>query len=254
MSSAAPGWYPVEGDPRLRWWDGQAWTEHFHEGQGPSPTAATAQPSIAVSSSTGSGFPEDAIWSAIGKSLTGGGAGRYWLTAEHLVIDANGQRTAAQQVPLTHVADVEVTQTMTQKARGVSTVKVHVNQAGGVGVLSLDDLPEGRIARALISQAATRARMATPVPVDTPSADGGLPSPAETGAPTVMPAQASAPAQSPTPAQATATQVPEAVQPWSHAPSADPMELLRMLAELHNAGLLTAEEFDAKRTQVLSRL
>ena len=251
MSSAAPGWYPVEGDPRLRWWDGQAWTEHFHEGLGPSPTPAAARPGVAVSPSTGSGVPEDAIWSAIGKSLTGAGAGRYWLTAEHLVIDSNG-RGGAQQVPLALVQDVEVTQTMTQKARGLSTVKVHVNQGGGV-VLSLEDLPEGRIARAIISQAATRLRMegqgpaAAPTQTTTPThaPDSGLQAAAQAPAQTAVPA----PAQAPVP-----TQAPETVQPWAHAPSAEPMELLRMLGELRDAGLLTDEELATKKAQVLGRL
>jgi hypothetical protein len=218
---------------------------------------------------TGSGFPEDAIWSAVGKSLTGGGAGRYWLTAEHLVIDPSGHRNAAQQVPLAHVTDVEVTQTMTQKARGVSTVKVHVNHGGGPVVLSLDDLPEGRIARALISQTATRARTATPATGDTQTSDTDLQAtatptwdtptsttPTPTTPTSTIPTSATAPAsveaQAQTPA---AAQTTEAAQPWAHAPSTtDPMQLLRMLGDLRDAGILTDEEFAAKKAQVLSRL
>ena len=28
-----PGWYPDQGAPGLRWWDGTRWTEHQHPGQ-----------------------------------------------------------------------------------------------------------------------------------------------------------------------------------------------------------------------------
>lgn len=33
ISSTPAGWYPVDGD-QLRWWDGSAWTEHFHNPNG----------------------------------------------------------------------------------------------------------------------------------------------------------------------------------------------------------------------------
>jgi len=39
MSASPAGWYPQE-DGRLRYWDGQQWTEHFAPGQAPSPTGA----------------------------------------------------------------------------------------------------------------------------------------------------------------------------------------------------------------------
>lgn len=38
MMSTPAGWYP-QPDGRLRYWDGTAWTEHFHD-----PTAAAAEP------------------------------------------------------------------------------------------------------------------------------------------------------------------------------------------------------------------
>ncbi|MDF2143826.1 DUF4352 domain-containing protein [Knoellia sp. p5-6-4] len=41
MSASPAGWYPQE-DGRLRYWDGQQWTEHFAPGQAPSPTGAPA--------------------------------------------------------------------------------------------------------------------------------------------------------------------------------------------------------------------
>lgn len=41
MSNSPAGWYPQE-DGRLRYWDGQNWTEHFAPGQAPSPMGAPA--------------------------------------------------------------------------------------------------------------------------------------------------------------------------------------------------------------------
>lgn len=41
MSNSPAGWYPQE-DGRLRYWDGQSWTEHFAPGQAPSPMGAPA--------------------------------------------------------------------------------------------------------------------------------------------------------------------------------------------------------------------
>lgn len=50
MSNSPAGWYPQE-DGRLRYWDGQNWTEHFAPGQAPSPMGAppSAVPGKSVS-------------------------------------------------------------------------------------------------------------------------------------------------------------------------------------------------------------
>ena len=70
----------------------------------------------------------DTIWSAQSQTLasaaTGGKAvkGRYRLTHEMLYFERGTLRTDAQQVPIVHVLDVDVKQSMTQKARGVGDV------------------------------------------------------------------------------------------------------------------------------------
>lgn len=53
MSNSPAGWYPKE-DGRLRYWDGQNWTEHFAPGQAPSPMGAppSAVPGKAASAPT----------------------------------------------------------------------------------------------------------------------------------------------------------------------------------------------------------
>lgn len=231
MSSAAPGWYPVEGDSRLRWWDGQAWSQHFHDPAGASaataglPAASTTATSNGALASSGIGsVPEDALWSAVGKSV------RYWLTAEHLVVDRG---SGPQPVPLAAVTDVQARQGMSQKARGTSTVQVHVNRGGGVEIVSMEDITDGSLVPAIIRQTANAARLrsqAAPPAQEQPQAPEGS-------------------------AATTEAQEPDPVQPWAHAPStADPMELLRMLGELRDAGLLTDEELATKKAQVLSRL
>lgn len=227
MSSAAPGWYPVEGDDRLRWWDGQAWTENFQDQAGSSAAGTAVREAGSARAGTRS-FPEDAIWSAVGKSVTGMGAGRYWLTPLHLFFDKGAQRGPSRQVPVADVTGVDVKQSMTQKARGVFTVSVHLNQGGRVEMVSMDDIPDGRMAQAIINATAHEARLAIQRQQDTPTHPSSGPVPA--------PAQAE-------------------VQPSTQAPAApDPMELLRKVEELRDAGILSDDEFAEKKAAILSRL
>ena len=259
MSSAAPGWYPVEGDDRLRWWDGQAWTLHFQDKPGPSASAVgTAVPDATSHLSVTGAFPDDAIWTATGKSVTGAGAGRYWLTARDMFFERGGQGTGAQQVPVAGVSDVDVKQTMTQKARGVFTVQVQVNRGSGVEVLTMDDIPEGRMAGAIIKATAQQARLAPQSQPDGTNGLGGVPAQA-----TAQPGQVTgqAPQAKPEPwmpaqmqAQAQQTAQQSAQQTAQQSAGPDPMELLRKLGELRDAGILTDEEFATKKAQVLSRL
>jgi hypothetical protein len=123
--TAAPGWYPVEGDHRLRWWDGSRWTEQFHAKTG---EGGAVKNLVDVRSNA----PAEAVCSAVGKPVTGIGAGRYWLTPHHLLFEKGALRTDSQQVPVSGVVDVDVRQSMTQKARGVFTVLVHIQRSRGV--------------------------------------------------------------------------------------------------------------------------
>lgn len=228
MSSATPGWYPVEGDDRLRWWDGQAWTERFQDK--PAPSAAGTAVREAASQFTGTRpFPQDAVWSAIGKPVTGFGAGRYWVTAHHLFFEKGSLRTDSQQVPISGVVDVDVRQSMTQKARSVYTVLVHINRGNRTEIVSMDDVPNGRDAQRIINETAHAARLAIQRNENTMRYEGQHPQ------------FASAPA----PAQAT---------PAAASTAPDPMDQLRKLGELRDAGILTDEEFAAKKAEILSRL
>ncbi len=52
-----------------------------------------------------------------------------------------------------------------------------------------------------------------------------------------------------------AAQPAAVAQPWAAAPPAtDPYEALRKLASLRDAGILSSEEFEAKKQDLLKRL
>ena len=85
---AAPGWYPDPYQPaRLRYWDGEVWTEHYHEGDGKLPSVGDWLSST-FSAIGAYGIP--ALILAVGASfvlnlITFGGL--YWATADARVID-----------------------------------------------------------------------------------------------------------------------------------------------------------------------
>ncbi|PWR09919.1 hypothetical protein DKT68_10565 [Micromonospora acroterricola] len=163
------------------------------------------------------------LWSAVGQPLTGIGAGRYKLTATMLYFERGVLSTNAQQVPIAHVVDVDLRQSLTQKARGVGSVVVKVQRTNGLELVVLEDLPDPRAAVAVINQTAQAARLVEQQRMNTHHY-AGLPS---------MP-----PAMPPAP-------VPTAV---------DPIAQLRQLGELRDAGILTEVEFTTKKAEILSRL
>ena len=95
-------------------WEQRWWTDLTR----PAQSAAPAQSAVS---------PKDpgAIWQSVGKPVTGIGAGKYKLTAHYLFFEKGALRTDAQQVPISGVLDVDVIQSMTQKARGVGNIRVH---------------------------------------------------------------------------------------------------------------------------------
>jgi hypothetical protein len=173
----------------------------------------------------------DAIWSTVGKPVTGIGAGRYWMTPKFLFFERGTLRTDSQQVPISAVLDVDVRQSMTQKARGVFTVIVQVQRGANVENVSMEDIPHGREAQRIINNAAHEARLAIQQNANTQTLrhEGGS---TPVGVPNA-PISAAAPAQS---------------------AADDPMATLRKLGELRDAGILTEEEFAAKKAEILSRM
>ncbi|MEV7663565.1 PH domain-containing protein [Paenarthrobacter sp. NPDC089316] len=82
------------------------------------------------------------------------------MTRHYLYFEAGVLRTDSQQVPLAHITDIDLSQTMIQKARGVATIRVHVQRPDGpMEVVTMENLTESRAVQDVINQAA-RARKA----------------------------------------------------------------------------------------------
>lgn len=227
-NSPAPGWYPSEG--RLRWWDGRRWTEHTQ----PLPAAGPGVPDATPAAT----LPADTLWHAVGKPLTGIGAGRYRLTDRYLYFEKGTLRTSAEQVPIGNVTDVDLSQSMAQKARGVGTITVHYQTGSGVGSVELEDIPNFREGVHAINSAAQARREELQVRANTQTfhyQGGGLPPHA-------------APGYGGQPAPAAAPAAPA-------APSSDEvLAQLEKLGKLRDAGIVTPAEFDAKKAELLARL
>lgn len=125
-----PGWYD-DGTGALRWWDGTRWTEHTHSGN--VAHTADSKPSSYIqnlSATFDPGSDPDAIWSAVGKPITGIGGGRYKLTEQYLFFERGTLSTKAQQISTHEIFDVDAMQTITQKARGVGTIVLYAIRSG----------------------------------------------------------------------------------------------------------------------------
>ena len=137
-TQAQAGWYPVDGG--RRYWDGAAWTDQFQTDK----SHVDREP--------------DAIWQAVRKPMTGIGAGKYKLTAHYLFFEKGTLRTDSQQVPIAAVLDVDVKQSMAQKARGVGNVVVHIQRPTRVEIVTMEDIPNFREGQRVINDAAHSAR------------------------------------------------------------------------------------------------
>lgn len=202
-----PGWYPApHANNEQRYWDGAQWLE-----AAPTP-AATADP--------------DALWSAIGKPITGIGGGRYKLTPEHLHYEKGTLSTKAQQIRTTDIYDVDAAQTLAQKARGLGTITLFAQRGDGEREkVLLEDIPGFREGVTAINSAAFSAREAARVRENTQHVNYA-------GA---APVQGYAPAPAASAAQ----------------PAVDLNAELAKLAQLKSQGVLDDEEFTAAKRQLL---
>jgi hypothetical protein len=285
---AAPGWYPVEGGQR--WWDGAAWTEHFNadaadgltdETTAPAETSSDASPQVAsspgfISARTSNikgaagrirsdelDLPEDTVWSAVGKSMASITTGRYILTPEYLYFEKGTLKTAAQQVYTADIGNVEVKQSMTQKARGVYTLVVHVN---GRMPVPMEDIQDGGSAQRIINETSYKARLirehraihidglrhqATNTTRQEIAYDGTLPGFAPATPVPGLPPTGAIPALAPVQATGEAEIVDAVV---IEQPTFDPIAQLKELGGLRDAGILTEDEFATKKAEILSRM
>jgi hypothetical protein len=222
MGEVAAGWHPDPGDPtQLRYWDGSQWTEHRH----PVQPLQTAHPKPQLGDTN---LPT--LWQAWGKPLSGIGGGRYRLTAHYLYFERGTLKTDSQQVPVSALHDIDVRQTMSQKARGVGTVIVHINRGSHMEVVPLTDVPNFREGQHAINDAATRARHALQERQNTSTIRY----------------------QGVHPANSEALSGPPSANPVQAGP--DYIEQLEQLAKLRDNGILSDEEFASKKADILRRM
>lgn len=271
-NQAPAGWYP-DGSGAHRWWDGSEWTDRFREEK---PERAEKQPGRLKSAASAAAkhltsdehdVPDGTLWSAIGKSVGGINTGRYRLDLHYLYFAKGTLRTDAQQVPIADVMDVDVKQSLTQKARGVFTVVAHVQRAvergGGRELVVMDDIPDGPAAQRIITDTARDGRLflehrsiqidglrhqATNTVRQEIAFQGP---PGTTGfVPGLLPGQA------PTFAQVAAEPSEDIVDAEVIQPTASPVldvaDQLMKLAALRDQGILTTEEFEGQKAKLLN--
>lgn len=213
---------------------------------------------------------EQIIWEGESRNVTARATGgrftlHYRLTTHYLYFETGGiGLTKQEQVPLINVQDVDVSQTLLQKRQRIGNVLVHiVRPSGHRETAVLDSIPEPSQARDLINHTVHQVRTSAHQRQVDEARDLGthrfentshvpqIPGGYNTGgyqqmAPSAGQPQLDPPAQQPNSLQATpAVQAttPEQV-----------MALLKQLGELRDAGVVTPEEFEAKKKDLLDRL
>ncbi|WP_234996522.1 DUF2510 domain-containing protein [Demequina sp. NBRC 110054] len=222
MGATPAGWYD-DGSGRQRYWDGQAWTEHYADEYAQKFGGMEGQAMQGANSADAG-----AVWSAVGQPLSGIGAGRYRLTEEFLFFEKGALSTRAQQIATHEIHDVDAMQSMTQKARGVGTIKLFAVRSGGTREqVLLEDVRDFRGGVEAINRVSLEARNRLRTKENTQHVNysGQLPT------------MQAAPSSSTPAAQVSAGD--------------DAIGRLQKLAELHAAGVLTDEEFSAAKQKAL---
>lgn len=167
------------------------------------------------------------LWEGASSQLTGIGGGRYKLTRHHLYFETGVLRTDSQQIPVEHIYDVDVSQTMMQKSRGVSNVYVHLNRPNGVQeTVIMENLTEAKGVQGVINEAVRARKLELRREETTHTYLGGQP-----------------------------MHLPQMVAPApAEEKKPDIIDQITRLGELHKAGVLTQEEFETKKADLLSRL
>lgn len=170
------------------------------------------------------------MWEAWGKPLSGIGGGKYRLTAHYLYFERGTLRTDSQQVPVSALHDIDVRQSMSQKARGVGTVVVHINRGSHMEFVQLVDVPNFREGQHAINDAATKARLVLQQRQSTSTIryEGVHPANPEASA--------------------------SGASPGRHEAGPDYIEQIEQLAKLRDNGILSEEEFAAKKADILRRM
>ena len=181
-----------------------------------------------------SGDDSDILWEGERTTLTSKASkgklvrARYRITADFLYFDAGLISTTAEQIPTWSIRDIDMKQSMKQKALGVGDVHVHCQHDDYTGRANmvLEAVKEPREVRDLVNRLAATARdiYLRKQQQSFTEFSGN-----------VAPPMAPAPAMTSAPAVA----------------ADDPIAKLKELKELLDAGVLTEEEFAAEKAKVL---
>jgi len=152
---------------------------------------------------------------------------RYRITSEMIYFDAGLVSNKSEQIPLWAVRDVDVSQSMTQKARKIGDVVVHCQHSDYTGrdTVTLESVDDPKSVRDLLNGHASRARLDYQQRGQTVHYSGAPPM-----------------NQPAPPASGTSMNVPPV----------DVADQLRKLAELRDQGVLTDEEFAAQKAKLLN--
>ena len=195
----------------------------------PAEPVVVSRPAEPSSSAYDPAADPDTIWSAIGRPLTGIGAGRYKLTAEFLHFESGSLRTRAEQIRTHNIRDLDMKQSVTQKARSVGTIVVWHARGSGWDRVELEDIPNFREGVSALNEVMLRSRdelrvkEATQLVNHTQNVN-------HSGLPPFQQAFIAAPAS---------------------ASSPDLNSSIERLVRFHDSGVLSAEEFAAAKQKLL---
>ena len=107
------------------------------------------------------------IWSGVSKSLTNVATGgkistlKYRITEDLIYVESGVLSSKGEQYPMWAVRDIDFMQSLIQKTRKVSTLKIRfeMNDYTGKPEILLEDIEAGRDLVTLISEAAKKARL-----------------------------------------------------------------------------------------------
>jgi len=240
------------GRYQLRFHDGNQWTEHVAnngvQATDPMPNQSPSSSSTQSVHSVHSMQPTSdvVVWQGERRNLTHAASSgkmvgaRYRITEDGLYFEQGMLSSSEEIIPLWAIVDVDVSQSMTQKARGVGNCIVHLDTRGfnyGQSRVVLDSVENPKQVRDILARYANarrsemleyqhtkevHKRQAGATAIHFPGA--GVPAPEAAATPTPTP--------TPTPGKSLA-------------------EELRELAELRDAGILTNEEFAAQKARIL---
>ena len=242
MPEITEGWYD-DGSGVQRWWDGEDWTEHVQEKQQQSSggpkfewRAAFEEMGRRVLAQHDPSTEGGAIWTAVGRPISGIGGARYRLTPEYLTVEKGTLSTSSQQIRTCEIQGVDATQTISQKARGVGSISLWVVRRTGNEQVILPDVPHFRQAAHLISETADEARVARHM--------------WQRSSHTVLEHRVVPPPQG-APIQTIPAPEPKKAVTNKETAAPDINAELERFANLHEQGILTDEEFTAVKRKLL---